>query len=198
VCEAGTRRALALLATTPIAHISEAQLALWAQALRTTLEAQALAEGAPLRHYACTLVAALVGPTQAWFVQVGDGAAVYADTQTGQWQVPIWPAHGEYANTTFFLTDPDYASHLHCRAVGQRICRLGLFTDGLEHLLLDASTRQGHAPALAPLLAPLQAQPGTTGYNTALSEHLARFLASERVCARTHDDKTLILAVRNA
>jgi hypothetical protein len=72
---------------------------------------------------------------------------------------------------------------------------LAVFTDGIEPLVLQYSTNTVHSPWFNQMLPPVRglAQPG---FDEALSKKLAMYLSSEAVCARTDDDKTLLLASR--
>ncbi len=64
-----------------------------------------------MRDYACTLLFALVGVEAAVFRQIGDGVIVVND-QSSHWSWVFWPERGEFANTTFFVTDAVAADHL--------------------------------------------------------------------------------------
>ena len=65
-------------------------------------------------------------------------------------------------------------------------------SDGLVRLAINVADNAHHAPFLQPLLSfAAEAED-----EAAAREQLAGFLASDRVCARTDDDKTLVLAVR--
>jgi hypothetical protein len=142
------------------------------------------------RELACTLLTVVVGPDWAIFAQIGDGAIVHA-TETNS-TIVFWPEHGEYANTTAFLTDANWIEHFRLHAIDEPIDNLALMTDGLERLALDFTTRSPHTPFFQPLFrAVAEAIDETT-----LSSALCEFLASPRVNARTDDDKTLILATR--
>jgi hypothetical protein len=61
--------------------------------------------------------------------------------------------------------------------------------------VLQYSTNTVHSPWFNQMLPPVRglAQPG---FDEALSKKLAMYLSSEAVCARTDDDKTLLLASR--
>src|SRR5690606_7445503 len=47
--------------------------------VRRALEEAAESEGKPLRSFACTLLAVVIGSDQACFCQIGDGAIIVAD-----------------------------------------------------------------------------------------------------------------------
>lgn len=142
-----------------------------------------------LHDFATTLLLAVVTTQWVAVAQVGDGAAVIHDA-AGVLQSLTVPDHGEYLNETVFVTSSDYlerAQYATYRHDGLR--GVALLTDGLEMLALDLATNAAHAPFFAPLFA-FAAVPDAT------EEELTAFLDSERVCARTDDDKTLVLAVR--
>jgi hypothetical protein len=75
------------------------------------------------------------------------------------------------------------------------IDRFALFSDGIENLVLDHRERIAPAPFFEKLLQPVATWEGS-GRSKKLSKHLRDFLGSERVCAATDDDKSLILGAR--
>lgn len=142
-------------------------------------------------EFACTALGAVVGETGAGFVQIGDGAIVVGGAGAHAWV--FWPQHGEYANSTFFVTMPDAAELLQFERRNAP-AELALFSDGLERLILDMRTRTVHSPSLRPILGWLAATgPALDGLPSPV---VAAFLHSEPVNRRTDDDKTLVLAVR--
>ncbi len=154
-----------------------------------------LTDGLKLQDYACTLLAAVVGVERAIYFQIGDGAIIESRREEpDRYEIVCWPQQGEYANTTNFLTDADAAGKVFCELKTGAIDEVALFTDGIQSLALDYRARSAHAPFFAPLFAWLRPRPD--GYSPQLSDALAAFLNSERVNARTDDDKTLILATR--
>jgi hypothetical protein len=161
------------------------------QEARQALERLAEADELPLRAFATTLACAVA--TDSWLIagQIGDGSVV-AGTETGDLFAATSPQRGEYVNETFFLTQPDALEHLEIHALAERVIALALFSDGLLRLALRLPANEPHPPFFAPLLSFLAQADGEAG----ASERLAAFLASERVCARTDDDKSLVLAVR--
>jgi hypothetical protein len=162
------------------------------------LEINDLASRAEQRaqDYACTLLAAVIGHNEAAYFQIGDGAIVEAlPNEKNQYRCVCWPQQGEYANTTHFLTDADAKQKIFCEVRTGPVDEVALFTDGLQSLVLDYRAQSAHAPFFAPLFAWLR--PRAEGYSGELSESLAAYLNSEKVNARTDDDKTLILATRS-
>jgi hypothetical protein len=155
------------------------------RAAREAVLQLAAAEALPSRSFACTLICAVA--TQDWLAvcQVGDGAAVALEN--GTYGVLVEPQRGEYASDTFFITMDNAAPAVCARLMS--VESLALTTDGLVRLAM-APGSQPHPPFFKPL------------FDFALSagedapQQLAGFMSSERVCARTDDDKTLVLAVR--
>jgi hypothetical protein len=148
-----------------------------------------------LSDFACTLLAAVIGRECAVYFQLGDGAMVVTDRdEPDRYAVVCWPQQGEYANTTNFLTDADAAEKVFCELRQGAVDEAALFTDGLQNLVLDYRAQAAHAPFFAPLFAWLQAR--DAGRSLELAERLTGYLNSEKINARTDDDKTLILATR--
>jgi hypothetical protein len=164
----------------------------WVRAAREEIRAEAGRRAARPRDLACTLLVAVVGEQEAAFAQIGDGAAV---TDEGEGFAPVfWPEPAEYANVTDFLTDEGIEDRVAFEILGRPIHQVAVFTDGLQRLALDYSTRRGHPGFFRPLFATLVASAPTPE----LSQSFRAFLESAQVNSRTDDDKTLVLAVRTA
>lgn len=153
-------------------------------------------EGGEARDYACTLTVVLANKN--WLVtgQIGDGFAA-AQTDDGELLAIAEPQRGEYADSTFFITDANAAEVFHGRVyrLGEdidRIRALAAMTDGLTNLAIDKTSGRPHAPFFAPLME----VPGGIRDHGAALEDLYAFLTSDRLNARTDDDKTLVLAGR--
>lgn len=163
--------------------------------LRRELGALAAAAGEPLRDYACTLLAAVVGEDAALFLQLGDGAVVFRAEDEEGWQLALPPGRGEFHNETMFVTHAGAAARLGVRRVAARVRELALMTDGVEFLAVQHQRGQPHAPFLEHVLAGLRAAP-SGGPDPGHESWLRGFLGSDAVCRRTDDDKTLVLASR--
>ena len=163
----------------------------WLESIRNDISTQAAAAGVTPRDLACTLIAAVISPKAAAFMQIGDGGAV-ASTDSGELQVVFWPEQGEFANTTFFLTAADAANRLRIEIINESIAEVALFTDGLQHLALRYDSKSVHGPFFRPFFARLRADEDWQE----LSQPLRGFLSSEGVTKRTDDDCTLVLAAR--
>ncbi|SIT45311.1 Serine/threonine phosphoprotein phosphatase [Paraburkholderia ribeironis] len=158
------------------------------EAVRGAILERATEGGASLRDFACTVVGAVVGPEKVLYFQIGDGAIVAR--RTDALKCIFWPDGGEYANTTFFITDHDAQAHLQSR-IDDTPEELALMTDGLQRLALVFSSKAVHAPFFDPMFAVLRT--ASEEECDQLSGSLAAFLDSEPVNSRTDDDKTLVL-----
>jgi hypothetical protein len=170
----------------------------WVEHVRDQLGALALLECRERRDYAATLLVALVDGSGAVFLQVGDGAIVYRAGEGG-FTPALWPQNGEYANTTWFVTDEEAADLVQLARV-PGVDEVALLTDGLQSLALRFASREAHGPFFEPMFRHLRA-PAPPGHEAgpspaSLHEQLAAFLGSDAVNARTDDDKTLVLATR--
>lgn len=164
----------------------------WVDAARARVLEEAAANETTPRQLACTLLVAIVGETWAAFAQIGDGVIVF-DGPEG-YELAFWPDNGEYANTTRFLTEDDYRQHLRIEIVERPITEMAVLTDGLQMLALDFAQAKVHDRFFAPLFRAVRNGPNEETLRASLLE----FMDSKRVNDRTDDDKTLLLATRNA
>jgi hypothetical protein len=169
--------------------------------IRDLVGAVAVLEEMERRDYAATLLVALVDRTSGVFAQIGDGAIVFRNAD-GLLEPALWPQNGEYANTTWFVTDDEAADVVQV-AHASEVCDLALFTDGLQSLALRFASREVHPPFFEPMFQQVRAAARCDSNVAAddvpapsLDERLAAFLGGDAVNARTDDDKTLVLATR--
>jgi hypothetical protein len=173
-----------------LSRITNDEIRNWVTVSRNAIVTDAQERGKRLREYASTVIAAIAGNGQALFFQIGDGAIV---TGTGpDYQTIFWPEQGEYANTTFFITDEQYLDHLHILHA-ESPDEIALFTDGLQNLVLSFADKKAHAGFFRPLFEALRNnhESDFSGF----SARMGRFLCRDDISARSDDDKTLILAV---
>ncbi len=163
----------------------------WLDFLRDRLAASAAVRGKTRRDFASTLVMLVVAGEEALVVHVGDGAVVVRD-RTGSWRALSWPENGEYASTTYFVTD-DPEPRVRIGRHPLEFDAAAVFSDGIEQLALDVAAAIPHEPFFRSMIAPLDGSE-ERGQVRTLSRALAVFLDSARVCERTDDDKSLILA----
>jgi hypothetical protein len=164
----------------------------WIDTARNRVHAAAARRDLKARDFAATLVMLIARPSQVLTAHIGDGAIVAREKDTGLWALLSAPSHGEYASTTFFLTD-DPQPALRIGRADNRYDALAAFSDGIEGFVLDSATGAPAAIFFDPILRPLASSAGV-GRDRRLSDQLAEFLASDRVIERTDDDKTLIVA----
>ncbi|AGB03789.1 PP2C family serine/threonine-protein phosphatase [Methanoregula formicica] len=175
-----------------IAAITDDMIRTWVTAAREAISAEAQGKGKRIRDYACTLLGAAAGDSHALFFQIGDGAIVIRVDSA--YQTVFWPEQGEYANTTFFLSDETYRDTLSIRHRDGSPDEIALFSDGLQNLALSFAQKQAHAGFFQPLFAALRNDPAS-GFSD-FAGQLERFLLRDDVSARSDDDKTLVLAVQ--
>lgn len=166
----------------------------WLENASVRIGHQAQLDELPIREYACTLLAAIVSATHVCFMQVGDGAIVIRP-RGDDWAYVFWPQHGEYINTTVFLTDPASLVGFEFSCREDAVDEIAVFTDGIEALVLHYASQTVHTPFFDNVFRSVRTTP-EAGFNSELSEKLAEYLASPTICDRTDDDKTLLLATR--
>ncbi len=160
-------------------------------AARSALESLAEIEEQPLQAYAATLSVAIATADRLAVAQLGDGAVVAGESPDKLFLVNR-AQRGEYANETYFLTQEDALEQVQLSAYEKAVNFLAVMSDGLTRLAIKLPTHEPHLPFFQPLFtfavhANEEAQ---------ATRQLVDFLISERVCARTDDDKSLVLAVR--
>ena len=163
----------------------------WIDAIRDRIYRTAGTLSASPREFAATLVGAIVGKDGAVICHVGDGACVLREHALAEWLVPSWPAHGEYASSTFFITD-DPAPEIRLVHAPGEFAEIAIFSDGLERLVLDFAARKAFGPFFDRMFVALR--DGKSGRNRPLSQSLRSYLDSKVVTDRTDDDKTLVMA----
>lgn len=161
---------------------------------REAVSSEALKQGMAPRSFASTLLALVVTPEGGGALQIGDGLIVVSDGGDG-WSWVFWPQRGEYANTTYFLTDDDALERIQVETFPGAITDVALMTDGLEPLALHYASKTVHDPFFSGMFRPLLQSDGEAEISQ-LSASLQQFLSSERVGSRTDDDVSLILATR--
>ncbi|TDK50416.1 PP2C family serine/threonine-protein phosphatase [Antarcticimicrobium luteum] len=168
---------------------SDEELADWIDELRDRISAIATQRDSTPRQFAATLAAIVVTPDEAVTLHVGDSAVV--GRKDTQWEVLCWPENGEYASTTYFVTD-DPEPRLNITRDPRDHDAFALFSDGVGDLALSHLEQAAHPRFFDPMFRPVDSAPGE-GRLVELSAKLAAYLAGPSVCERTDDDKTLIL-----
>lgn len=158
-------------------------------ALREDMRA---AYGPDLREYAATIVAALVSDRGGFMLHLGDGIASALTAKGGAESeltvaVQSEPQHGEYANQTFYFTEPDWIRNIRITPVASPALVL-LATDGAQEVLYRGSGLQADQV--------LEMLESTLVGQRAPAEALERFLASEDAARISSDDKGCIIIYR--
>ena len=175
-----------------VPNIAANHLLAWHEQARRRLSMEACLANRDLRDFASTVLTAIVSDDGAVFSQLGDGAIVMRGDSG--YETVFWPQAGEYANTTFFLTEPGFAKQIAFRSLGRAVDELALLTDGLQPLALHYASRTVHTPFFEPMFQSLYKAPDPGQ----LEGPLRQFLQSDPVNERTDDDKTLVLATRRS
>ena len=161
-------------------------------AIQQELQAAAEGAGVQFRDFACTLLVAIAGRERVTSWQIGDGAICFRAHSDADFRYAFWPAKGEYANVTHFVTDSKADEELDFDTAILQVADLALFSDGLERLALDFKTGEVHNAFFQGLFPYLHRRP--PGLLEDVQSQMVDFLGSDRVNERTDDDKTLILA----
>jgi hypothetical protein len=164
----------------------------WVDQCRERINLASQLRQATPRDFSATLVALLALPDETITLHIGDGAAVI--NTDGQWLVPSWPAHGEYASMTYFITD-DPSADLKITRLPYRIDAAAVFSDGIERLVLkfvDQTASASFFDKFATTVRTIK----TPGCTAQLNASLKQYLDSPTINERTDDDKSLIIAVR--
>jgi len=164
-----------------------------AEQARLAVVALAGHEDRDIADFASTLLLAVLHSDGGVVGQIGDGAVVAEGEVNGGWQPLLWPDHGEYVNTTHFLTDADALDHLRLVELPGPARNVCLFSDGLERLVLDFRSRTAHAPFFEAVFRRFGETP-QAGHAARVSEELVELLSSDGVNRRTDDDKSILCA----
>lgn len=144
----------------------------------------------PAGDFASTLTCAVLAGGWLATGQLGDGLAV---ARAGdQLFLAARPQRGEYANEAYFLTMDRALDRVEYATWQDPVDALAVSTDGLLRVALRLPECEPFAPFFRPLFDFAAGHLDVGGARRGL----LRFLDSPRVCARTDDDKTLVLAVQ--
>lgn len=172
---------------------SDADIEAWFDVTRDLIAAVAMRRSLELRNFAATSVCVFSNGSHSVIAHVGDGCAVLREAISGRWIAPSWPQHGEYAATTYFVTDAE-SLQLRITRPETAIEAFAVFSDGIERLALDFAALEPSHKFFDKMAAPIRASAGR-GRDANLSRSLKTYLGSPTVNSRTDDDKSLVLAV---
>ena len=163
----------------------------WYADVREQIRTAALDAGVDVREYSATALLAIAAPFQTICAQVGDGGIVLRAAQSAGFNVAIWPEAAEYANETYFITDRTLSDHVQIKRL-DGVADIIAFSDGLQRLAIEQTTRTGFAPFCEPLVSTVRESEDVD----ALQRDLHSYLSSQAVNNRTDDDKSLAIACR--
>ena len=165
----------------------------WLDAVRDRLALVAENRGLTKRQFASTLIALVVVGDELLALQIGDSALVAR--KAGQWEAICWPENGEFAATTYFVTDDPEPRLQITRKTAGDYDAFAAFSDGIDSIALHHANQEPHARFFDPMIKPVD-QAAERGRLASLSTALGRYLDGPAICDRTDDDKTLVLVSR--
>ena len=140
---------------------------------------------------ACTLLVFIATPHWLGAMQIGDGFIVVRPQDSEDYQLLFQPDKGEFANETTFITSKDALAEMQVKVISEPQKFICASTDGLEKLAIRISDWKPFPPFFKPFEEYLE----ETANPEDEAEYLVNFLKSERLNARTDDDKTLLLCL---
>ena len=161
----------------------------WIDDFRDCISHVAEAREVRPRQFASTLSSITITPSGILALQVGDSALV--GRRDGVWESILWPENGEYASTTFFVTDPP-EPRLNIVRETASFDAFALFSDGVGEVALEHVEQRPYTKFFEPMINPI-VQSEEVGRLVQLSKALGNYLDRPEICERTDDDKTLIL-----
>jgi hypothetical protein len=161
----------------------------WIDEIRDRISIAADRRETSPRQFAATLATLLITPTEILALHIGDSAIV--GRCGSEWDAICWPENGDYASTTFFITD-DPEPRLNIIRQERQHDAFALFSDGVGDLALSVMDKRAHPGFFNPMMRPVDGAVAS-GKLPELSQKLRSYLAGSSVCERTDDDKTLVL-----
>ena len=139
---------------------------------------------------ACTLLIVVATPDGIAAMQIGDGFITVRHPEQDP-QLLFSPDKGEYVNETTFVTSTNALKDMKVVVQPGQPEFICASTDGLERLAI----RMSDWTPFTPFFQPLEQYLEETDNLEESDEYLLSFLNSERLNARTDDDKTLFLCL---
>ncbi len=158
----------------------------------TALQKQAVKGGYSLNDLACTLLVFVATPHWIAAMQIGDGFIVVR-CQEKDHQLLFPPDKGEFINETTFVTSSNALNEMQVCVQPGKLMFICASTDGLERVAIRLSDWTPFKPFFQPLEECLYEDT----HLAQKDEYIRNFLDSDRLNARTDDDKTLLLCLYN-
>lgn len=152
------------------------------------LQEQAASSDYSVNDLACTLLVFLATPNWVAAMQIGDGFIVVR-LREGENQLLFTPDKGEFINETTFVTSANALNEMRVRVLPGQQKFICASTDGLERVAI----RMSDWTPFPPFFQPLEEYMVETSHPEQEDEYIRNFLDSERLNAKTDDDKTLLL-----
>jgi hypothetical protein len=156
----------------------------------TALKEQAAKENYSIDDLACTLLIVIATPDGVTAMQIGDGFITVRYSESAP-ELLFPPDKGEYINETTFVTSVNALTEMQVVIQPKQPEFICASTDGLERLAIQISD----STPFAPFFNPLEQYLRETDNLKESDEYLMSFLNSDRLNARTDDDKTLFLCI---
>jgi serine/threonine protein phosphatase PrpC len=157
-----------------------------------TLEKQAVKESYSIKDLACTLLVFVATPYWLAAMQIGDGFMVVG-LQEEEHKLLFQPDKGEFINQTTFVTSANALDEMQVNVLSGEQKFICASTDGLERVAI----RMSDWTVFPPFFKPLEEYLSETNNPEQDDEYIKSFLDSERLNAKTDDDKTLLLCLYN-
>jgi len=129
-------------------------------------------------------------PNSITAMQIGDGFLAVRPVD-GDLQLLFTPDKGEYINETTFITSSNAFEEMQVKVLEKPCSFICASTDGLEKVAINFKDWQ----PFPPFFNPLEEYMKETVETHEDDQYIIDFLNSERLNARTNDDKTLLLAL---
>lgn len=161
---------------------------------RTAIQKRASVFGRNLEDYHCTLILVAWVEDQVAAAQVGDGAAIVERDRVCK--MLTVPRQGEYANETFFLTEPHFQQTMFTRETSG-ITALALFTDGLQKYAIDFKNQKANADFIKQAIAAIR-NAGTGEHTTDTTAPLPANVETTALISDTGNGITAVPQVGNS
>jgi hypothetical protein len=175
--------------------VTESQMQpVFAEALRNAIEVlqqEAETGDYELRELGCTLLTFIATPNWIAAMQIGDGFIVVKASETEPYQLLFQPEKGEYINETMFITSEPALESMQVTVKASQQPLVCAATDGLEKVAIRFQDWQPHPPFFDPFMSCLE----TVDDPAERQAYLETFLNSDRLNAKTDDDKTLLVCL---
>lgn len=139
---------------------------------------------------ACTLLVFFANYNSICAMQIGDGFIAVRPVDEDL-QLLFTPDKGEYINETTFVTSSNAFEEMQVKVLEKSCSFICASTDGLEKVAINFKDWQ----PFPPFFNPLEEYMKETAETEEDDQYIIDFLNSERLNARTNDDKTLLLAL---